>query len=130
MDEAIRLDAKDPFARAARSHAYLAKGDVDAALADLNEGVRLDPKNPEVLNVRSTAYLQRGELGKALADANQIVPLLPNNAKAYLVRSWVFRARETTQAWFATQQRPSALTQNAPKRTLAERPRWHIWKTR
>ena len=99
---------------------------MDAAMADLDEGVRLDPKCPEVLNMRSTAYLQRGELGKALADANKIVRLLPNNAKAYLVRGWVYGVKGDIPVPFATQQRLSASIQNAPKRTPAGRPLWHI----
>ncbi len=59
------------------------KGDLDAALADLNRAIELNPKEALFYNSRGLIKRSRGDLRGALADSTQALTRDPNLAVAY-----------------------------------------------
>jgi Flp pilus assembly protein TadD len=47
------------------------KGDIDKAIADLDEAIRLDPDDANTYQYRGLAYEKKGEKAKAEADFAQ-----------------------------------------------------------
>jgi tetratricopeptide (TPR) repeat protein len=62
-----------------RGEAFLQKGDVDRALADLNEAIRLKPDFEEALFGRCQAWRRKGESGRAMADCTEAARLKPGD---------------------------------------------------
>lgn len=78
----------DGFAR--RAGARAARGDIDAAIADLGQAITLDPDNPRLLYERSQLYLRQRKAPLALADllaALKIDPHFPPALMQLGVRS-------------------------------------------
>ena len=48
-----------------------ALGDLDGALADINEAIRLDPSLPQPLTNRAVIWRAKGDLDRAIADAHR-----------------------------------------------------------
>jgi lipoprotein NlpI len=70
-----------------RGIAYYAKGELDHAIADLDEAIRLNPKDKDALANRANTYRAKGNLDRAIADYDQLVQLDPRNARAYFHRA-------------------------------------------
>src|SRR5580698_3420381 len=66
-----------------RAAAYHEQGDIDRAIADLNEAIRLDPKLAMALNNRGAAYSEKGDNDRAIADFSEAVRLDPKSATAF-----------------------------------------------
>ena len=70
--EAIRLLAKvgrsDSVLYTSRANVYLAHGETDLALKDLDEANRLDPLNPKVLSHRGLARARKRLFDQAIGD--------------------------------------------------------------
>lgn len=78
-----------------RASLYMAKGEVDKALADLNKAIEYDPTwGISYLN-RGNIHRARHELAEAEADFTAATQHLPNRiwADAYSARGWVRAAR-------------------------------------
>jgi lipoprotein NlpI len=72
---------------------YRDKGDLDRALADLNQAIRLDPKFALAYNNRGLAWEDKGELDRALADYNEAIRLDPKLALPYVNQGLVSHRR-------------------------------------
>jgi tetratricopeptide (TPR) repeat protein len=66
-----------------RAAAYHEKGDLDRAIADLNEAIRLDPKLAMPFNNRGAAYNEQGDNDRAIADYNEAIRIDPKLAMAF-----------------------------------------------
>ena len=66
-------------------------GELDKALADLNEAIRLDPKDAGLFAGRAEIYWQLGEREKALADYQEAIRLDPKNVWGYLGLASLYR---------------------------------------
>ena len=69
-----------------RAAAYHDKGDLDRAVADLNEAIRLDPKLAMAFNNRGAAYNEQGDNDRAIADYNEAIRIDPKLAMAFTNR--------------------------------------------
>ena len=92
---AIVAARAEPLARISealnnRAWAYLDRGDLTRALADLEEAMRLDPSaaGPH-LNLGVVHYRQ-GDRARALADFNEAIRLSPEYAQAYANRGYTY----------------------------------------
>jgi Na+/H+ antiporter NhaD/arsenite permease-like protein/Tfp pilus assembly protein PilF len=66
-----------------RASAYRLKGDLDLAIADLNNALRLSPNMPRALKARAEVYAAKGDLNQAITDYTTAVAAQPNSAEAY-----------------------------------------------
>jgi tetratricopeptide (TPR) repeat protein len=82
FDEALKIDANDGAALAARGRANLARGQYDRAIADFTDELRSAPVNDRAHNQRGLAYLNKGELELALADFDRAIAINAGNAAA------------------------------------------------
>jgi Flp pilus assembly protein TadD len=69
------------------------KGDVDRAIADLDEAIRLDVKLTFAYRERGLAYRRKDDLELAIADYSVAIRLDPNYTVAYLDRSSAYVAK-------------------------------------
>jgi F-type H+-transporting ATPase subunit a len=76
-----------------RAAAYLAKGDLDLAIADYDRALRIN-KNFVTAHVgRAKAYRDQGALDKSLADFDAALALEPNHASLYADRGAIYKAK-------------------------------------
>ncbi len=99
-DEEIRLNSesirlKPDFAEAYnnRGLAHKTKGDLDAALNDLNEAIRLRPDIAVAYSNRGVIRKAKGDLDGAIDDYNEAVRLRPDSAEAYNNRGTALLAK-------------------------------------
>ena len=91
----------------ARGEAYRRKGDLDHAIADLNEAVRLDPASSQALYDRCLALHGQGNLDRALDDCNASTRIKPDfntqeaTAALLLAKGDFDRAYDTLNALIA-----------------------------
>jgi tetratricopeptide (TPR) repeat protein len=78
---AVPIKADDATSYLNRARAYIAKGDLNAALADLNEAGRINPKNLEVYVSRASIHSSRSDYEHAIADLDGALRLTPSNAR-------------------------------------------------
>lgn len=90
---AISRDPKDAKALTGRGVAYLTQGDLEKALADLNQALALDPKSARALSARGEVYLKQGEPERALAELDAALQLDGKSADAWTVRGQANAAR-------------------------------------
>lgn len=91
--EAIRLDGNSKNASIYynnRGTCALGKGDIEAALSDLEQAVRRNGSNAALHRNRGNAYLQKGDLDRALADLNEAIRLDPKQQPAFAYRGLVY----------------------------------------
>jgi lipoprotein NlpI len=74
----------------ARAKAYLAKGEVDSAIADFSEVVKLYPDSPNSYSFRAYAYYQNGDFDRAIADYSEVIRRNQSDAFALLWRGEVY----------------------------------------
>ena len=65
----------------------LALGDLDGALADINEAIRIDPVSPQLLTDRAVIWRARGNLDRAIADATEAIRLANGKAPSSVLIS-------------------------------------------
>jgi Zn-dependent membrane protease YugP/Flp pilus assembly protein TadD len=95
-DEAIRAGtealnhgcARAPGLRD-RGLAWFLKGDLDRAVADLDESIRLDPGDGVAFNNRGAALLRRGDYARAAADLHEAIRLSPQLPNPYKHLAWL-----------------------------------------
>src|SRR4029450_7759625 len=71
-----------------RSQIYSKKGDLDAALSDLNKSLAIYP-HVSAYGTRGRVWQQRGDLNAAFADFTKAIELQPGMAYNYLERAEV-----------------------------------------
>ncbi len=90
LEVANRLVQKNPgsWAYFARGAARIGTGDLQGAMADLNEAIRLNPEYIEdtAYSLRGLLRAKQGDLKGALADSNEAVRLDPEDANNFKSR--------------------------------------------
>jgi len=74
-----------------RGLAYLDRGDIAHAIADLNQAIALAPDFAPAYQNRGNAWYARGNYGQALADYDTAIKLDPNSSSPYVNRAAVRR---------------------------------------
>ena len=84
INEAIRLDPKDPVGYSLRGGLWSHTGDYDKAIADYTEAIRLNPKEPSYYMGRGGAWLltKKSNLDKTIADYSEAIRLDPKQPSA------------------------------------------------
>jgi tetratricopeptide (TPR) repeat protein len=88
----IEADAKDAGAWLARGKVSFVKGDLDNAVADLDESLKLKALS-EARAVRGFAWKRKGDKDKALADFDEAIRLDPKNGLAWRVRGATYAGK-------------------------------------
>ena len=79
--QAIKLSPNDaPFSYQNRGVSKQALGDLDGALADINEAIRSNVKMPSAYINRSTLWRTKGEFDRAIADDDEAIRLVKGGA--------------------------------------------------
>lgn len=86
IEDATESPSDRALALHMRGLAFVAKGDIDRAIADYNEAIRLNPNNGLAFNERALAYEAKGDFDRALADLNEAVKLDSGNADIHYNR--------------------------------------------
>ena len=87
-------DRSDPNQTAAlgnRCRLWIAKGNLDRAIADCDEAIRRDPKDANVYVDRGNAHAARRDFDRAIADFDAAIGLNPALAMAYNNRGVAWR---------------------------------------
>ncbi|MFN7926345.1 MAG: tetratricopeptide repeat protein [Blastocatellia bacterium] len=84
-----------------RALTALAKGNLAAALADLDAALSLNPEHPQTWHNRGLALTQKGELTMAYANFNHALAIEPLNASAYYQRGRIKSQQENWVGAFA-----------------------------
>src|ERR1035438_9133388 len=74
-----------------RGLAFLDRGDIPHAIADLNRAVELAPDFAPAYQNRGNAWYARGNYGQAIADYDATISLDPNSPSPYVNRATVRR---------------------------------------
>jgi tetratricopeptide (TPR) repeat protein len=82
LNEAVRLDPRDPAAFNNRGSIWDAKKEYDKAIADFNEAIRLNPRDPLPYRNRGGAWGTKQDYDKAIADFTEAVRLNPSDANS------------------------------------------------
>jgi len=87
-----RLNGKPAgVAYALRGLAYLDRGDIAHAIADLNQAIERAPDFAPAYQNRGNAWYARGNYGQALADYDDAIRLDPNSPSPYVNRATLRR---------------------------------------
>jgi tetratricopeptide (TPR) repeat protein len=70
-----------------RAQAFMAKGDRENCLADMNEHMQLRPPGPEAFQARGAIRSLTGDTDGAIADFSKAIDLEPENADHYRARA-------------------------------------------
>jgi tetratricopeptide (TPR) repeat protein len=89
LNEALRLDPRDPLALGGRGVAWLGRGEHDKAIADFNEAIRLEPREASHYFNRADAWRAKRDFDRAIADYNEIIRRDPELLPAYFARAVV-----------------------------------------
>jgi Tfp pilus assembly protein PilF len=74
-----QVNGKDvAAAHFSRGSAYMIKGDMDSAIADLSRAIELDPQNASTYPIRGFVYFNKGEHERAIEDFTKAIELLPD----------------------------------------------------
>src|SRR6185369_17209351 len=74
-DQSIKLGPPSAFSLQNRGISKRALGDLDGALADINEAIRIDPTLPQPLTSRAVIWRAKGNLDRAIADTTEAIRL-------------------------------------------------------
>ncbi len=91
--EQIRSNSNDAFSYAMRGILRRMKGELDIALADLNEAIRLGPPRAGVLISRGITWSFKHDYDRAVADYSEAIRLDPQFAAAYSNRGDALSAK-------------------------------------
>jgi tetratricopeptide (TPR) repeat protein len=81
-----------------RGIGHMKKGELDAALADLNESIRLNPNDLWARSTRANVHRLKGAYDRALSELNEILRRDPNSIGAYVDRGMVHLDRGDLQS--------------------------------
>jgi tetratricopeptide (TPR) repeat protein len=86
IDSGKMTDKPRAWAYANRGMAFMYKGDIDRALADLTKAVEIDPSYAIGLTNRGTAYDSKNDHAHAIADFDAAIKLDPKSSDALIGR--------------------------------------------
>jgi tetratricopeptide (TPR) repeat protein/uncharacterized RDD family membrane protein YckC len=86
----MKCDPKDAADYNNRGVAYYHAGELDRAVADLDEAIRLNPRLARAYSNRGLAYDDKGDPERAITDYNEAIRLDPKLAIAYSNRASVY----------------------------------------
>ena len=89
LDQAVRLNPNHLNTRNNRGRVWLAKGELDKALADFEQALRTKPKHVNSHLNRGAAWERKGEFQKALDDYRAALQIDPNSRVAYSNTAWL-----------------------------------------
>jgi tetratricopeptide (TPR) repeat protein len=92
LTDMIRVKPDSNSLYSGRAIVWFSLGELDIAIADLNEAIRLNPSAPYYLN-RGRVWNAKGEHDRAMADYDEALRLNPQNVSAYNNRGEVWRAK-------------------------------------
>jgi tetratricopeptide (TPR) repeat protein len=92
--ERIRDNNTDAQAYCFRALAWRMKGNLDAAMMDLNEAIRFEPTEAVLFNNRGTIWHEKKDYDKALADYDKAVRLNPKFFWALVNRGIIWTIKE------------------------------------
>ncbi len=111
-----RLHGKpEGVAYALRGLAYLDRGDIAHAIADLNQAVALAPDFAPAYQNRGNAWYVRGNYGEALADYDTAIKLDANSPSPYLNRATLRRDLGETAGALEDYQKAISLGANSAR---------------
>jgi tetratricopeptide (TPR) repeat protein len=73
---------------------WVAKGDIDRAIADFSEAIRLEPKLGVAYRNRGGAWSAKGDYDRAIADFNEVIRLDSKDILAYISRGDAYLAKK------------------------------------
>lgn len=82
----MRLNLKDEFTYNNRGYAYLMKGNLDSALADLNEAIRINPRYIKAYGNRSVIWHRQWAYDREIADLNEALRIGEKNSDVLTLR--------------------------------------------
>jgi tetratricopeptide (TPR) repeat protein len=82
----LKDDLELPKIHLRRVDLLVARGDVAAAIAELDEADRLDPKSVHMVLRRGSLRLAQGDAAAAMADFDESIRRIPSNAAGWLER--------------------------------------------
>jgi tetratricopeptide (TPR) repeat protein len=85
LDQAVKLRPTTPTVLYDRANARNNTGDIDGAIADLNEAIRLDPRYAEAYRARGWIYAHTS-YDRAWPEFDQAIRLEPRNPRNYQMR--------------------------------------------
>jgi tetratricopeptide (TPR) repeat protein len=88
----IDADPKDATAWLARGKVSFFKGELDKAIADLDQSLNLEADS-EARAIRAFAWKRKGDKDKALIDFNEAIRLDPKNGLAWRVRGATYASK-------------------------------------
>jgi len=98
-DEAIKLSPKDAaFSYQNRGAAKQSLGDLDGAMADVNEAIRTDSRMPSAYINRSVLWRIKGDFDRAIADDDEAIRLVRSGVPMLTLtppNSWLINAQVT-----------------------------------
>src|SRR3954469_14697091 len=81
----IKADPKSAFSFQNRGISKEALGDLEGALADINQAIRLDPTLPQPLINRTAIWRAKGDLDRAIADGSEAIRLAKDKPPANIM---------------------------------------------
>jgi tetratricopeptide (TPR) repeat protein len=76
-----------------RGKAYLAKGDLDRAIADDTKAIEINPKDADAYYNRGYAYHAKGDFDQAIADYTKVIEIDPGSEAAYNNRGYEYETK-------------------------------------
>jgi Caspase domain/Tetratricopeptide repeat len=76
---------KSAFSYQNRGTSKQALGDIDGALADINEAIRIDPALPQPLTNRAVIWRAKGDFDRAIADVTEAIRLAKAKAPVNII---------------------------------------------
>jgi lipoprotein NlpI len=98
-----------------RATGYYRDGDLDRAIADLDEALALRPDSIDIYRQRSTYRLDKGENSGGLADLSYALTLQPDFVPAYVDRAWARLAGRDTAGALADFGKAIAIQPDQPR---------------
>ena len=93
-NDALRRQPNNWAALALRAAYYVRTGNLDRALADLNEGNRLAPQGSTTMrSVFAQYYLAKGDYDRAISEASEAIRMSPDNAYPYRHRGLAYEKK-------------------------------------
>jgi tetratricopeptide (TPR) repeat protein len=87
LNEAVRLNPKEWWARAGLADVYEMRGDFHKAEREYDIAAQLEKENPDVFVHRSNFYARHEDFERALTEADKAVQLAPNYPIALFARA-------------------------------------------
>jgi tetratricopeptide (TPR) repeat protein len=90
----IRIRPRDPFAYLMRAVVRRENGDLDPALADVEEALRLDPKSGAAWIERARLWRAKNQAERALADVDRALEIDPADPAAFVEQGLIAYSRK------------------------------------